>query len=56
MKERKNKNAMSGMGIGNVDERLKMTYGEKYGLICEGQKGKYTRITIHVPAEREEKE
>ncbi len=53
MYEKKNKNAMSGIGIGNVDERLKMTYGKQYGLICEGKKGSFTRITIHIPAEQD---
>lgn len=45
----KNKNALSGIGIMNVDERLRMTYGEDYGLIYEGEKGKFARVTIHIP-------
>lgn len=49
----KNKNAMSGIGIVNVDERLRMTYGEGYGLIYEGEKGKFARVTIHIPKEME---
>ena len=47
----KSKNALSGIGIINVDERLRMTYGEKYGLIYEGKKGEYARVTIHIPKE-----
>lgn len=50
-KANKSKNAMSGIGISNVDERLKMTYGEEYHLIYEGKKGEFTRITIHIPKE-----
>lgn len=50
----KNKNALSGVGIVNVDERLKMTYGSGYGLIYEGKKGEFTRVTIHIPKEKRE--
>lgn len=49
LKMKKNKNAMSGIGVVNVDERLKMTYGQNYGLIYEGEKGRFTRVTIHIP-------
>ena len=51
----KNKNAMSGVGIVNVDERMRMTYGDEYGLIYEGEKGKFARVTIHIPKELEKK-
>lgn len=51
----KNKNAMSGVGIVNVDERMRMTYGEEYGLIYEGEKGKFARVTIHIPKEWEKR-
>lgn len=51
----KNKNAMSGVGIINVDERMRMTYGEEYGLIYEGEKGKFARVTIHIPKEWEKR-
>lgn len=49
---RKDKNAMSGIGVANVDERLKMTYGSAYGLIYEGEEGRFTRVTIHIPKEK----
>lgn len=51
----KNKNAMSGIGIINVDERLRMTYGEGYGLIFEGEKGRFARVTVHIPKEAGER-
>lgn len=51
----KNKNAMSGIGINNVDDRLRMTYGDGYGLIYEGEKGEFARVTIHIPKEVEKK-
>ena len=46
---------MSGIGIVNVDERMRMMYGEAYGLIYEGEKGKFARVTIHIPKEVEKK-
>lgn len=52
----KNKNALSGIGIINVDERLRMTYGEDYGLIYEGEKGKFARVTIHIPKDTGEED
>ena len=39
------------MGIKNVDSRLKMVYGPKFGLTFESQEGYYTRVTIHIPKE-----
>lgn len=54
MKNRKNKNGMSGIGVANVDERLGMMYGKKYGLIFEGEKGRFARVIIHIPKEKSE--
>ena len=54
VKNRKNKNAMSGIGVANVDERLRMMYGKKYGLIFEGEKGRFARVIIHIPKEKSE--
>ncbi len=45
------KNAMSGIGVSNVDTRLKLNYGPEYGLIYESSPGEYTRVTIHIPKE-----
>ena len=46
------KNAMSGIGVANVDERLRMMYGKNYGLIFEGEKGRFARVIIHIPKEK----
>ncbi len=54
VKNRKNKNGMSGIGVANVDERLGMMYGKKYGLIFEGEKGRFARVIIHIPKEKSE--
>ncbi|WP_051835081.1 sensor histidine kinase [Lacrimispora celerecrescens] len=45
------KDSLSSMGIKNVDSRLKMVYGPKFGLTFESQEGYYTRVTIHIPKE-----
>lgn len=46
---------MSGIGLSNVDRRLKLVYGDGYGLKVESQEGTYTRITIKLPLEYDEK-
>lgn len=42
---------MSSIGIANVDRRIKLTYGEEYGLEVASEPGVYTEITITVPLE-----
>ncbi|WP_182200289.1 cache domain-containing sensor histidine kinase [Paraliobacillus salinarum] len=40
---------LAGIGIGNVDERLKLTYGEQYGLSIKSEVGMFTEIKIIYP-------
>jgi len=40
----------NGYGVKNVDSRIKLCYGEKYGLSYESQPGKGTSVKIHIPA------
>lgn len=42
---------MSGIGLPNVDRRLKLVYGEDYGITIESQLDHYTTITIALPLE-----
>jgi two-component system, sensor histidine kinase YesM len=42
---------VSGIGLKNVDDRLKITYGEQYGLKIESMEGEFTRIFITIPME-----
>lgn len=39
----------SGIGVQNVDNRLKLLYGESYGVFIESKEGKGTKITLHLP-------
>ena len=41
------------IGLRNVDERLRMLYGEPYRLHIESEPGKGTRIVFKIPLERE---
>ena len=41
------------IGLRNVDERLRMLYGEAYRLHIESEPGKGTRIVFKIPLERE---
>ena len=38
-----------GYGVRNVNERIKLFYGEQYALIIESTPGKGTSVTIHFP-------
>ena len=41
-----------GYGVRNVDERIRLCYGEKYAMKGESVVGKGTKMTIHFPARR----
>lgn len=40
-----------GYGVRNINDRLKIAYGPKYGLSCESTVGVGTTVTIHIPAQ-----
>jgi len=40
---------MESIGLGNVDERLRTTYGDEYGLVVETAPGAGTKVTVRVP-------
>ena len=42
----------NGYGVRNVDERIRLCYGEKYAMKVESVVGKGTKMTIHFPARR----
>lgn len=40
----------TGFGLANVNKRIKLNYGNKYGLDIQSKKGEGTSITITIPA------
>ncbi|MCL2084019.1 MAG: sensor histidine kinase [Oscillospiraceae bacterium] len=42
---------MAGIGVSNVDERLKLVYGKECGLSYESEPGKFTRATVRIRKE-----
>jgi sensor histidine kinase YesM len=44
---------LNNIGIANVDERLKLLYGESCGLFFESIQGKYTRVRVRILKERQ---
>ena len=45
---------LSGMGIANVHQRIRLLYGEAYGLSIESETGEnsFTKITVRIPKEQ----
>lgn len=41
--------ALDSVGLGNVDARLRATYGDDYGLVVETAEGAGTRVVVRVP-------
>lgn len=44
------------IGISNVNQRIKLMYGEEYGLIINSEKGKGTEVIIEIPTGEKGKE
>lgn len=45
----KSSNEKSGFGLINVEERIRMNYGYRYGLEFESEKGVGTKVTVRIP-------
>jgi two-component system, LytTR family, sensor kinase len=41
--------SVDSVGLGNVDERLRTTFGDDYGLVIETAVGAGTRVLVRVP-------
>lgn len=46
---KKRESRFNGIGIKNVDERIKLFFGKQYGISIKSVKGKYTIVTIKIP-------
>jgi len=46
---RKNNPASLGVGVVNVSERIRLYFGDKYGLNCHSSNGYGTRVDIYLP-------
>ena len=44
----------TGFGLAYIAERIRLAYGEAYGVEIESEEGVYTKVTLHLPL-REEK-
>ena len=42
----------SGIGVKNVDDRIKLTYGQAYGLEINSEEGIFTEVIIKIPIEK----
>lgn len=43
-----------GLGVENVQKRLLLIYGMRYGIKMESEKGRYTKVVILLPYRREQ--
>ncbi|MCX7708429.1 MAG: sensor histidine kinase [Clostridia bacterium] len=48
-KQEDTKRGFSAIGIRNVNERIKLVYGEQYGIHIESKVGEYTRVFVRIP-------
>ena len=48
--QKNRKESFTGIGIHNVDDRIHLIYGQKYGVSIQSNLGSGTRITITIPA------
>lgn len=49
--EKDKSRGLSGMGVKNVDDRLKLSYGKGYGLDILSEVGEFTVVNIRIPIE-----
>lgn len=46
------KESFTGIGVGNVNNRIQLLYGEQYGLEMTSEENRYTTIRINLPIQR----
>lgn len=50
------KESSKSIGLYNINQRIKLCYGEQYGLQIQSRKGRGTLVTVILPAEKYRKE
>lgn len=43
------------IGLSNTNKRIKLMYGEQYGITIESKMNEGTKVTVHTPVDREER-
>ena len=56
VKQDRNKEHFSGIGIHNVQERLELLYGKQYGVSVNSSPEEGTEVIIRLPANRRQEE
>jgi two-component system sensor histidine kinase YesM len=51
-KKKRESPSLNNIGIANVEERIKLLYGDSCGLFYESRQGEYTKATVRVMMER----
>ena len=54
--KKKYKKSFNGIGVANVNERIRLCFGDAYGLHYESKIGAYTRCVFVLPVIREVEE
>ena len=49
--ENPDKSSMTGIGLGNVNRRLKLAYGKRAGISIDSAEGEYTRLYVRLVKE-----
>lgn len=52
--ERKSEKRLNKIGIYNVNQRIKLTYGQEYAIRIDSKEGCYTKVTIRIPARKKQ--
>ena len=52
--ERKSEKRLNKIGIYNVNQRIKLTYGQEYAIRIHSKEGCYTKVTIRIPARKKQ--
>lgn len=48
--ERKSEKRLNKIGIYNVNQRIKLTYGQEYAIRIDSKEGCFTKVTVRIPA------